>query len=120
MDLDWSDEQQMLAEYDIGWFEEALPPDDLEGFVRLRNASPVPIAGCEVFTRRQSFLPWLERRAIDYVQPDVTKVGGISEEHRIAQYADDGSLLSFYAHGLGLEAQNHQPDQDLLRLRPKS
>ena len=35
---------QMLADYDITWFEEALPPDDIEGFIELREHSPVPIA----------------------------------------------------------------------------
>lgn len=89
---------RMLAEYDIKWFEEPLRPDDLDGYVKLTENSSVPIAGCEVLTRRQSFLPWLQKRAIDYVQPDVTKVGGISEEFRIAQYADDHSIL-FVPHG---------------------
>ncbi|MDP6718939.1 MAG: mandelate racemase/muconate lactonizing enzyme family protein, partial [Pirellulaceae bacterium] len=78
---------QMLANYDIGWFEEALPPDDIEGFIRLRNASPVPIAGGEVLTRRQSFQPWIERGALDIVQPDATKCGGLSEARRIAWHA---------------------------------
>jgi L-alanine-DL-glutamate epimerase-like enolase superfamily enzyme len=89
---------KMLADYEVTWFEEPLRPDDLDGYVRLTEQSPVPIAACEVFTRRQSFLPWLERRAVDYVQPDVTKVGGISEEHRIAECADDHSIL-FVPHG---------------------
>ena len=89
---------KMLEQYDVTWFEEPLRPDDLDGYVRLTENAPVPIAGCEVFTRRQSFIPWLERRAVDYVQPDVTKVGGISEEHRIAQCADDHSIL-FVPHG---------------------
>jgi L-alanine-DL-glutamate epimerase-like enolase superfamily enzyme len=89
---------RMLADYDVTWFEEPLRPDDLEGYVRLTEHAPLPIAGCEVFTRRQSFLPWLQRRAVDYVQPDVTKVGGITEEHRIAQCADDHSIL-FVPHG---------------------
>lgn len=84
---------RMLANYDVAWFEEALRPDDLEGYVRLTEHSPVPIAGGEVLTRRQSFLPWIERRAVDYLQPDVTKVGGLTEEHRIGQYADDHSIL---------------------------
>jgi L-alanine-DL-glutamate epimerase-like enolase superfamily enzyme len=88
----------MLAEYGVTWFEEPLRPDDLEGYVKLTENSPVPIAGCEVLTRRQSFIEWIERRAVDYIQPDVTKVGGISEEHRIAQYADDRSIL-FVPHG---------------------
>jgi D-galactarolactone cycloisomerase len=84
---------RMLANYDVAWFEEALRPDDLEGYVRLTEHSPVPIAGCEVLTRRQSFLPWIERRAVDYIQPDVTKVGGLTEEHRIGQYADEHSIM---------------------------
>ena len=44
-------------------------------------------------TRRQSFIPWIEKRAVDYIQPDVTKVGGLTEQHRIGQYADDHSIL---------------------------
>ncbi|MDA7510526.1 mandelate racemase/muconate lactonizing enzyme family protein [Verrucomicrobia bacterium] len=88
----------MLVDYDVVWFEEALRPDDLEGYIKLTENAPLPIASCEVLTRRQSFLPWIERRAVDYIQPDVTKVGGISEEFRIAQYADDHSIL-FVPHG---------------------
>ena len=75
-----------------------MRPDDLHGYVRLTENAPLPITGCEVFTRRQSFVPWLESRAVDYVQPDVTKVGGITEEHRIAQCADEHSIL-FVPHG---------------------
>jgi len=84
---------KMLANYDVTWFEEALRPDDLEGHIKLTENSPVAIAGCEVLTRRQSFLEWIERRAVDYIQPDVTKVGGLSEQHRIGQYADDHAIL---------------------------
>jgi L-alanine-DL-glutamate epimerase-like enolase superfamily enzyme len=89
---------RMLAEYDIGWFEEPLPPDDLEGFVKLREAAPVPIAGGEVLTRRQAFLPWLERGAFDIVQPDATKCGGLSEARRIAWMAYDHNI-QFVSHG---------------------
>ena len=89
---------KMLADHDVTWFEEALRPDDIEGFVKLTEHAPLPITSCEVLTRRQSFIPWVERRAVDYIQPDVTKVGGISEEHRIAQMADDHSIL-FVPHG---------------------
>ena len=89
---------RMLADHEIAWFEEPLRPDDLEGYVKLTENAPLPISGCEVFTRRQSFIEWIERRAVDYIQPDVTKVGGISEEFRIAQYADDHSIR-FVPHG---------------------
>jgi L-alanine-DL-glutamate epimerase-like enolase superfamily enzyme len=78
---------EMLADYDVAWFEEPLPPDALADFVALRRAAKVPIAGGEVLTRRQSFQPWLEAGAFDIVQPDVTKVGGLSEQRRIAWVA---------------------------------
>ena len=97
----------MLAEYDIGWFEEALKPDAIDDFCELRRASPVKIAGGEVLTRRQTFLPWLSRGAFDIVQPDVTKVGGISEQRRIAWMAQDFGV-QYIGHGwntaLGLAA----------------
>ncbi len=84
---------KMLANYNVTWFEEPLRPDDLQGYIKLTEHSPVAIASCEVLTRRHPFLPWIENRAVDYIQPDVTKVGGISEQHRIGQAADDHSIL---------------------------
>jgi L-alanine-DL-glutamate epimerase-like enolase superfamily enzyme len=97
----------MLAGYGIGWFEEPLSPDALADFQLLREHSRVRIAGGEVLTRRQSFLPWLQGQAFDVVQPDVTKVGGISEERRIAWTALDNGV-AFVPHGwntaLGLAA----------------
>jgi D-galactarolactone cycloisomerase len=83
---------KMLADYGIVWFEEPLPPDDLEGYIELTRVSPVPIAGCEVLTRRQSFRPWIERRAVDIIQPDCTKNGGLSESRRIAELASDHNV----------------------------
>jgi L-alanine-DL-glutamate epimerase-like enolase superfamily enzyme len=79
----------MLSEYEVTWFEEPLIPDALNDYVELRKRSRVPIAGGEVFTRRQSFHTWLEAGAFDITQPDVTKVGGVSEERRIAWTARD-------------------------------
>lgn len=98
---------RMLAEFDVYWFEEPLPPDNLRDYVLLRQNSPLPIAGGEVLTRRQSFIPWLEQGAFDIVQPDVTKVGGISEERHIAWMAEEHGVR-FIPHGwntaLGLAA----------------
>lgn len=79
----------MLASYDVAWFEEALAPDALEDHVALRRNAPVPISGGEVLTRRQSFGPYLKAGAFDVVQPDVTKVGGISEERRVGWMAEE-------------------------------
>ena len=88
----------MLANYDVAWFEEPLKPDAIEDYALLRQMSPVPISGGEVLTRRQSFQPWLEARALDIVQPDVTKVGGITESRRIAWMAQDHGVR-FIPHG---------------------
>lgn len=112
---------KMLADYDVHWFEEALKPDSLEDYVKLREHSPVPISGGEVLTRRQSFQPWIKAHAFDIVQPDVTKVGGISEERRIARMAQDFDIR-FIPHGwnttVGLAADLHLasafPDTDLV------
>ncbi len=78
---------QMLANYDVVWFEEALHPDDLAGFAELRRNAPLPIATGEVFTRRQSFRPLFEQQCVDIVQPDCTKCGGLTEAWRIAWMA---------------------------------
>lgn len=79
---------RMLADYGVYWFEEPLEPDDVDGYARLTDASPVKIAHGEVLTRRQSFTPYFKRRAMDIAQPDVTKVGGLSEMRRIAWMAE--------------------------------
>ena len=112
---------EMLAGHDIGWFEEALKPDALEDYRSLRQGSPVPIAGGEVLTRRQSFIPWLVNGAFDIVQPDVTKVGGISEQRKIAWLAYDFGV-KYVGHGwntaLGVAADlqlaSAFPDCDLV------
>src|SRR5947209_4870366 len=84
---------KMLAAYDIAWFEEALPPDDLEGFIELRRHAPLPISTGEVLTRRQSFRPYLERGAVDIIQPDCTKCGGLTEAWRIGWMAYEHNIL---------------------------
>ena len=89
---------QMLADYDVAWFEEPLKPDALQDYILLRQKAPVAISGGEVLTRRQSFQPWLQAGAFDIVQPDVTKVGGISEERRIAWMAQENGIR-FIPHG---------------------
>ena len=118
---------QMLAAYNVAWFEEPLPPDALEDFVQLRRVSAVPISGGETLTRRQSFRPWLEAGAFDIVQPDVTKVGGISEERQIARLAQDHGI-KFVPHGwntaIGVAADLHLssafPGTDLIEYKTGS
>ncbi len=118
---------RMLATFDVAWFEEPLRPDDLEGYAELRGRSPVPIAGGEVLTRRQSFAPWLRAGALDVVQPDSTKVGGLSESRRVGWMAEE-SGARLVPHGwntaVGLAADLHLasalPDTDLVEYKTGS
>lgn len=92
-DLKWAMETaRMLEAYGVTWFEEPLRADDLEGYKRLRDASPVHIATGEVLTRRQAFEPWIRERAADILQPDLTICGGLSEARRIWQSAYDHGI----------------------------
>ena len=92
--VSWARETaKMLGAYDVVWFEEALRPDDLEGFKELRQHSPVLIATGEVFTRRQTFQPFITGRALDVIQPDLTKCGGLSEGRRMGWMAYDHGVL---------------------------
>ncbi len=84
---------KMLGDYGVVWFEEALRPDDVEGFRELRQTSPVLVATGEVLTRRQAFQPFIAGRAVDIIQPDVTKCGGLSEARRLAWLAADFGVL---------------------------
>jgi L-alanine-DL-glutamate epimerase-like enolase superfamily enzyme len=101
---------QMLADYHVALFEEPLAPDDIEGYKRLTDLSPIKIAHGEVLTRRQSFLPYFQQRAMDVVQPDVSKVGGLSEMRRIAWLAEAHGI-ELIPHGwntaIGLAADVH-------------
>lgn len=88
----------MLSDFNVEWFEEPLPADAIEDYARLRLISRVPIAAGEVLTRRQTFVEWLQRGAVDVVQPDVTKVGGISEQRQIARMAEAFGI-KYVGHG---------------------
>ncbi|MCC7162417.1 MAG: mandelate racemase/muconate lactonizing enzyme family protein [Anaerolineae bacterium] len=112
---------EMLKAYNVYWFEEPLLPDAMQDYVKLREHARLLISGGEVLTRRQAFQPWLDAGAFDIVQPDVTKVGGISEERRIAWAAHEKGVR-FIPHGwntaLGLAADLHLasafPETDLV------
>jgi len=84
---------KMLGDYAVTWFEEALKPDDVDGFRELRRNSPVLIATGEVLTRRQSFQPFITSQALDIIQPDLTKCGGLSEGRRLGWMAYDHGVL---------------------------
>ena len=73
--------------YDITWFEEPLPVDMVEAHVRLRNQTSIPLATGEVAATRWEFQDLIRSGALDYIQPDATICGGVSEWLKIAALA---------------------------------
>ncbi len=76
-----------LEAFDIFWLEEPLPQDDIDGLRELSRATSIPIATGEGFQTAYEFRRLLESNCVDIVQPDIGKVGGISEAKRIADLA---------------------------------
>ncbi|MFN8633928.1 MAG: mandelate racemase/muconate lactonizing enzyme family protein [Chloroflexota bacterium] len=77
-----------LAPYDITWFEEPCPPESYDALHAVRDQVPVRLCVGERLYTRFEFLPVLNRKLTDYVMPDVTWTGGISELKKIATLAE--------------------------------
>ena len=94
---DWKDALRVLRrleEYDIFFVETPLPSDDLEGYRNLSDATQIRIAAGEWLQTRFEFLELMDRGGVDVVQPDVGRVGGITEAMRVVQMAlDRGKIV---------------------------
>jgi len=77
-----------IEEYDIGWFEEPVPPEDLAGYRAVKAALTIPIAGGECEFTRFGFRELLVSHAVDIIQPDTCAAGGLSECKKIADMAE--------------------------------
>ena len=83
---------ERLEEYDIYFFEEALHPHDVDGFETLTEHSPIRIATGESLTTVRDFQAFIERRALDIVQPDAQQMG-LSQFARVAERAEEAGIL---------------------------
>ena len=77
-----------LARYDIHWFEEPVPPESYGALEQVRGQVSVRISVGERLHTRFEFVPILEKHLADFVMPDVTWTGGISELKKIATMAE--------------------------------
>lgn len=75
---------RVLEKHDILWFEEPVPPEDRDGYRRVRAALDVPIAGGEAEFTRFGFRDLIAGGCVDIVQPDLCSCGGLSEWTKIA------------------------------------
>lgn len=77
-----------FADYNIGWLEEPLHQDDLDGYRWLRDRSPVPIASGEGECGRAAFRPWIDQHALDVYQVDLAR-NGFTEAAYIRQRVEE-------------------------------
>lgn len=83
---------KILAEGGAAWFEEPFPPEDIDRYVALRRRLKVPLVAGENEFGVQGFRELLRAGAIDMVQADACRAGGISELLRIAPMAAELGL----------------------------
>ena len=79
---------QELAPLRLKWLEDPTPPDNIEALKRVTDNSPVPICSGENHYTRHGFRAMITTQAVDIIQPDVPKVGGLLEAKKIADLAD--------------------------------
>lgn len=75
-------------EIGVDWFEEPLSCEDVAGHARLADRMEIPIAVGETLFGRGEFNEYLKSGAVDIVQPDVTRIGGLTEWLKVAQLAE--------------------------------
>ncbi|MGE0067213.1 MAG: mandelate racemase/muconate lactonizing enzyme family protein [Solirubrobacterales bacterium] len=81
-----------VEEFDITFFEEPFSADQPQSFLRLRERTSIPLATGEVESTRWAFGELIRHGVVDYVQPDVTACGGITEFLEIAALAGEASV----------------------------
>lgn len=73
-----------LEPYNLFWYEEPVwPVDDYDGLAEVRSALDMPIAAGENEYTARGFLGLIEKRAVDYLQPSVFKIGGILQQKKV-------------------------------------
>jgi L-alanine-DL-glutamate epimerase-like enolase superfamily enzyme len=78
----------LLEPFHLRWLEEPVIPDDLQGYVALKALGRIPIAGGEHGFTQYEFRDLLEARAVDYIQFDTNRVGGITQARKISAMAE--------------------------------
>ena len=82
----------LLEKFNLRWLEEAVIPDDIQGLAELKKIGRIPIASGEHEFTLYGFRELIEARAVDYIQFDTDRVGGISQARKIAALAEAHSI----------------------------
>lgn len=76
-----------LAEFDLAWFEDPVPQEQVDDMAAIRRTSPIPIASGHNDYGRYGFRALIEKSAVDVMLFDIARVGGITEFLRVAGHA---------------------------------
>ncbi len=87
------------------WYEEPLPPQEMDGYAELAHALDIRIATGENLNTKYAFAELIAKRGADVVQPDNRRAGGVTEWMEIAAIAD-GYGLELASHGGGATNMN--------------
>lgn len=82
----------LLEPFHLRWLEEPVIPDDIQGYAELKSYARIPIAGGEHEFTLYGFRDLLQARAVDYIQFDTNRVGGITQARKIAALAEAYSI----------------------------
>jgi L-alanine-DL-glutamate epimerase-like enolase superfamily enzyme len=82
----------LLERFNLRWLEEPVIPDDVGGYAELRSMGRVPIAGGEHGFTIYEFRDLIDAGAVDYVQFDTNRVGGMTQARKIAALAEAHSI----------------------------
>ena len=82
----------LLEPFHLRWLEEPVIPDDIHGYAELKSYARIPIAGGEHEFTLYGFRDLLEANALDYIQFDTNRVGGITQARKIAALAEAHSV----------------------------
>jgi len=92
-DFDWAlKTTRVLEELDFTWFEEPLAPQAIEDFARLTQLANIAIAGGEDFVLLKDFETLSELKAVNILQPDCTRVGGLTQMQSIRNAASKNNI----------------------------
>ncbi|HUO30334.1 MAG TPA: mandelate racemase/muconate lactonizing enzyme family protein [Bryobacteraceae bacterium] len=95
---------RQMAEHDVAWLEEPLPPDDHEAYLRLKELDYLPLASGEHEPSEERYQDLILRQAVDYVQMDICCQGGFAMGRRLlASIARAGLRFAFHSWGTALE-----------------
>ena len=83
---------RFFEEQGVFWYEEPFAPEDLDTYTALRGTVGVPLAAGENEFGVQGFRELIRTGAVDIVQPDASRCGGISETWRVAKMAAEAGL----------------------------